>query len=110
VKEVVSKSKEEMDKAIEKMRQDNELRIKTLEEQHSKKEAQLKSQYEEKMILFSSSSSLRAPACTVSESQLRQSLNEAKEEIQALKQQAKQMVCAPGAQISLSVPRLCVLD
>ena len=35
-----------MDKAIEKMRQDNELRIKTLEEQHSKKEAQLKSQYE----------------------------------------------------------------
>ena len=35
MEEVVSKSKEEMDKAIEKMRQDNELRIKTLEEQHS---------------------------------------------------------------------------
>ena len=109
MEEVVSKGKEEMEKAVEKMRQDNELRIKILEEQHSKKEAQLKSQYEEKMILFSSSSTLRAPACTVSESQLRQSLNEAKEEIQALKQQATQMVCAPGAQISLFAPRLCAL-
>ena len=46
VEEVMSKGKEEMEKAVEKMRQDNELRIKTLEEQHSKKEAQLKNQYE----------------------------------------------------------------
>ena len=56
-------------------------------------QVQLKSQYEEKMIRFSSSSASRAPTCTVSESQLRQSLTEAKEEIQALKEQKKQMVC-----------------
>ena len=93
VDEIISSSKEEMGKAIEKLRQDNELRIKSLEEQHSKKQMQLKSQYEEKMILFSTSSASRAPTCTVSESQLRQSLIEAKEEIQALKEQKNQMVC-----------------
>ena len=106
--EIISSSKEEMGKAIEKLRQDNELRIKSLEEQHSKKQVQLKSKYEEKMILFSSSSVSRAPTCTVSESQLRQSLNEAKEEIQALKEQKKQMVCVQLRRF-LFAPCRCVL-
>ena len=106
--EIVSNSKEETGKAIEKLRQDNELRIKSLEEQHSKKQAQLKSQYEEKMILFSSSSASRAPTCTVSESQLRQSLTEAKEEIQALKEQKNQMVCVQLRRF-LYAPCRCVL-
>jgi len=108
VDEIVSNSKEETGKAIEKLRQDNELRIKSLEEQHSKKQAQLKSQYEEKMILFSSSSASRAPTCTVSESQLRQSLTEAKEEIQALKEQKNQMVCVQLRRF-LYAPCRCVL-
>lgn len=85
VEEAVSSGREEMQRALHQAREEAETRIKDLEEQHAKKEALVKSQYEEKMILFSSSTSSRAPAtCTVSEAQLKQSLAEAKEEIKEL--------------------------
>jgi hypothetical protein len=108
VDEAMSSGREEMQRALDQAREEAETRIKNLEEQHAKKELALKAAFEEKMILFSSSTSSRAPTtCTVSEAQLKQSLAEAKEEMKVLKELNKLQVRL--MQLYLAFSLLCAL-
>lgn len=92
VENAITAGKEETEHALRALSENHAQRIKALEMQQQKKEENLKNQYEEKLILFGSSSSSVTPVCTVSEAQLKQSLAEAKEEIKALKEQVKDKV------------------
>ena len=94
VDDATKAGREEMDRALHTLRQEKALELKTLEDLHSKKLAMLKREYDEKMILFSASAPTRAPsACiTVSEAQLKQSLQEARCEIEVLKDKLKMKV------------------
>jgi hypothetical protein len=92
VENAVSAGKEEMERALAALTKEHEQRIRSLEVQHLKTAESLQNQIEEKAILSgcgASSSTVRAPVCTVSEAQLRQSLAEAKEEIKAFKEQVR---------------------
>ena len=92
VENAVTAGKEETERALRAHSENHAQRIKALELQQQKREENLKNQYEEKMILFGSSSASVTPVCTVSEAQLKQSLAEAKDEIKALREQVKEKV------------------
>lgn len=86
------KKKAEVENAITAGKEEMERALAALTEKHEQRIRNLQNQIEEKTILSgcgASSSTLRAPVCTVSEAQLRQSLTEAKEEIKAFKEQVR---------------------